>query len=81
MGLAELTRRSGLARTLHVRAGLEPDEVGFGKAVQRQHDLYRRQVRLLKDRAAVEVIGRSTHGTAIRRLVTTARAAKQPFNA
>ena len=33
MGLAGLTRRSGIARTLHVRAGLEPGEVGFGKAV------------------------------------------------
>lgn len=45
---------------------------------QQQHDLHRRQMRLLKDRAAVQIVGRPTRAAAIRRQITTPRAPKHP---
>jgi len=45
-------------------------------STQEQHDLHRRQMRLLKDRAAVQVVRRSAARAAIRRQITAARTPK-----
>jgi hypothetical protein len=45
---------------------------------QKQHDLHRCQVRLLKHRAAVQVVRRLTRRATIRRQITAPRAAKYP---
>ena len=45
-------------------------------APQEQHDLHRRQMRLVKDRAAVQVVRRSATRAAIRRQITAPRTSK-----